>query len=201
MANQVDSKTNIESMTKAELQAEARARGLSPDGTRSDLLSRLQSEKGSPGGEAAEQGDGERQDRREPPAGEAAEQGDAERQDRREPTREPDTSHREAEASHREPERSHNEAIEPSDAPVRLDEVTPAATKHLAELTERHVEGVVGARPTPSGYRLLIDVLELSRVPTSTDVLATYAVEVDRSGQITSYSRAQRYYRNERWGE
>ena len=38
-------------------------------------------------------------------------------------------------------------------------------------------------------------MLELSRIPNTTDVLATYEVEVDSDGELMEYRRVHRYVR------
>jgi hypothetical protein len=48
---------------------------------------------------------------------------------------------------------------------------------------------------TPNGWAVTLEVVELHRVPDSTDVLATYRVDLDREGNLVTYERAGRYYR------
>jgi Gas vesicle synthesis protein GvpO len=45
------------------------------------------------------------------------------------------------------------------------------------------------------GWRVTLEVVEVERVPDSTDVLATYVIELDGDGRLTSYERLRRYYR------
>jgi len=54
-----------------------------------------------------------------------------------------------------------------------------------------------GSKPAPGGWKIGLEVLEVSRVPASTDVLATYEVTVDNDGDLVSYSRTRRYYRSQ----
>lgn len=42
---------------------------------------------------------------------------------------------------------------------------------------------------------MLVDVVELERIPSSTDVIATYRVDLDTQGSITGYERLRRYTR------
>jgi hypothetical protein len=74
-------------------------------------------------------------------------------------------------------------------------EVAARATEQLRDLIGKEVEGVVGLERTEAGWRVLVEVLELRRVPTTTDVLATYEVSVDTSGDLEGYRRLQRYAR------
>jgi hypothetical protein len=45
------------------------------------------------------------------------------------------------------------------------------------------------------GWRITCEVVELERIPNSTDVLATYVVELDGDGELLQYERIRRYYR------
>lgn len=72
-----------------------------------------------------------------------------------------------------------------------------AAMQQFAELTGRMPESVTGARSLDNGdgWSALVDVIELERIPASTSVLATYRVDLDPEGSITSYERLRRYTR------
>ena len=50
---------------------------------------------------------------------------------------------------------------------------------------------------TRDGWRVTLEVLELRRVPETTDVLASYLVELDRDGNLVAYERLHRYHRSE----
>ncbi|HEX3590338.1 MAG TPA: gas vesicle protein GvpO, partial [Pseudonocardiaceae bacterium] len=43
------------------------------------------------------------------------------------------------------------------------------------------------------GWSVLVDVVELERVPQSTSLLATYRVDVDDRGRLVSYERLRRF--------
>lgn len=72
-----------------------------------------------------------------------------------------------------------------------------AAMEQFRELTGRTPEAVTGARSLDdgNGWSVLVDVVELDRIPSSTSVLAIYRVDLDRDGSITSYERLRRYTR------
>lgn len=76
-------------------------------------------------------------------------------------------------------------------------EVAAAAARQFAELSSKTVEGVTGLHRTDDGWVVELDVLELRRVPETTDVLATYEVSVDSSGELEGYRRAHRYVRGQ----
>ena len=72
-----------------------------------------------------------------------------------------------------------------------------AAMEQFRDLTGRNPEAVTGARSLDdgNGWSVLVDVVELERIPSSTSVLAIYRVDLDRDGSITSYERLRRYTR------
>lgn len=65
----------------------------------------------------------------------------------------------------------------------------------LAELTGKELEGVVGFSRDDSGWTVQVEVLEMRRIPATTDVLAVYDVTVDGEGHLVGYQRAERYVR------
>jgi hypothetical protein len=73
------------------------------------------------------------------------------------------------------------------------------AKQQLQELTGKDVEGVLGIRPSDNGgaWEALIEVVELRRVPETTDVLAAYALVLGKDGEVQEYRRTRRYYRNQ----
>lgn len=56
-------------------------------------------------------------------------------------------------------------------------------------------EVVTAVEPQDDGWLVEVEVLELARVPATTDILASYAVELDASGSPRSYRRIRRYHR------
>jgi hypothetical protein len=69
------------------------------------------------------------------------------------------------------------------------------ASRQLLELTGKEPEGISGLRRSDDGWIVEVEVLELRRIPNTTDVLATYEVEVDSDGELLEYRRAHRYVR------
>lgn len=76
-------------------------------------------------------------------------------------------------------------------------EVALQGARQLQQLTGNEVEGITGMHRTDDGWRVQVDVLELRRVPNTTDVLATYDVDVDADGDLVGYRRRHRYVRGE----
>jgi Gas vesicle synthesis protein GvpO len=67
----------------------------------------------------------------------------------------------------------------------------------LAALTGREPESVSGITPMEEGWQLTVEVIELERVPPSTNITATYEAELDEQGNLVGYRRSGRYYRNQ----
>ena len=69
------------------------------------------------------------------------------------------------------------------------------ALEELAELVGCPAEGVIGVRRDDDGWVVTVEVLEVGRVPETTDVLASYDVVVDEEGDVMEYRRLRRYLR------
>lgn len=67
--------------------------------------------------------------------------------------------------------------------------------KQIVELTGKDAEGVSGVEPQDDGWRVTVEVVEDRRIPSSSDLLATYRVDLDADGELLSYRRTRRYAR------
>ena len=78
-------------------------------------------------------------------------------------------------------------------------DVVKRAKQQIEELTGRPVEGVLGLQrdSDDGGWIVTVEILELRRVPDSTDVLGSYAVSLDERGQLREYARTRRYHRSQ----
>lgn len=85
----------------------------------------------------------------------------------------------------------------PTAAKPRLVEIIKGVKRELAELTGYPVDSVSALGKTDGGWRLAVSVIELSRVPTASDVLAEYEVDLDETGSVVNYSRRRRFFRNQ----
>ena len=70
-----------------------------------------------------------------------------------------------------------------------------AGLRQIAELTGKEPEGVTGVEPAEDGWVVGVEVVEDKRIPSSTDILATYETEVGMDGELVSYRRVRRYTR------
>ena len=77
----------------------------------------------------------------------------------------------------------------------RLRRLTDRARDLLQELSGSDVESVSAIDRTRDGFRITLEAVEVRRVPESTDVLATYDVELDDDGDLVRYERRRRYAR------
>jgi gas vesicle protein GvpO len=73
--------------------------------------------------------------------------------------------------------------------------VVARAREQLRDLQGRDPESVTALERIDGGWRITCEVVELERIPSSTDVLATYVVELDGDGELLQYERIRRYYR------
>jgi hypothetical protein len=73
--------------------------------------------------------------------------------------------------------------------------MTDRAREFLQELSSVDVESVSGLDRTQSGWLVTLEAVEVRRIPESTDVLATYEVELDDDGDLARYERLRRYAR------
>jgi len=73
--------------------------------------------------------------------------------------------------------------------------VAEGVAQQLALLIRKPVEAVTGLGRNEDGWRFELEVLEMRRIPETTDVLALYEVEADDDGNLTSYRRIERYAR------
>lgn len=69
------------------------------------------------------------------------------------------------------------------------------AVTQFRELSGCEPERVTGMRSNDGGWSFLVEVVDVERVPSTTSVLATYRVDVDKSGELTSFERIRRYNR------
>jgi hypothetical protein len=71
------------------------------------------------------------------------------------------------------------------------------AREQLEALLGRSVESVSSLERTHDGWVVALEVLEFSRIPESTDVLASYEMELDNDLNLRRYQQVRRYHRAE----
>ena len=73
--------------------------------------------------------------------------------------------------------------------------ISRAALTEVAQLTGKDAEKVVSLRRDDGDWVLEVDVVELHRIPDTTDLVATYLVRLDDDGTVLDLSRVRRYVR------
>jgi hypothetical protein len=76
-----------------------------------------------------------------------------------------------------------------------LRSVIQRAVAQFTELSGANAEQVCGVRSTENGWSLLVEVVDLERIPSTTSVMSTYRVDADSEGELLGYERIRRYNR------
>jgi len=76
-------------------------------------------------------------------------------------------------------------------------EIAISAVEQVHDLIGRPVESITGMEKNGNEWTVTLEVLELQRVPNTTDVLGKYEVTVDKDGDLTGAQRTRRYPRAE----
>lgn len=141
--------------------------------------------------EAPEETEDEPQAEVEPEAEEREEPQQEEPQ--QEPQQEEQEPQEEQEAQEEQEEREPVAGAPASDARKTIDR----ARQQLEELLERPVESVSSLERTHDGWVAALEVVELKRIPESTDVMASYEMELDDGLNLRRYQQVRRYNRSQ----
>jgi hypothetical protein len=77
-------------------------------------------------------------------------------------------------------------------------EIAARARDELADITGLEAESVTGLEQEGDGtWRVTVELLELSRIPETDDMLGSYEVELDEDGEMLGYRRVRRYSRSQ----
>jgi Gas vesicle synthesis protein GvpO len=81
---------------------------------------------------------------------------------------------------------------------VRPRELLDAARSEVADVTGRRVETVSGLRRDgdEKTWVISVEVLEMERVPSTMDLLASYDVTMSEDGDVLGFERRRRYHRS-----
>lgn len=80
-------------------------------------------------------------------------------------------------------------------------EVAREARRQLQALLGRPVEAVLGMDRERGSWTVTVQVVELERIPNTTDVLGEYEAVLTRNGDVESYRRTHRYHRGHTDGQ
>lgn len=78
---------------------------------------------------------------------------------------------------------------------LTLRRIGEVALSEVSALVGCPAEGVTAVRKDGDGWIVTIELLEVERIPETTDVLASYEVHVDSDGDVMEYRRLNRYLR------
>ena len=67
----------------------------------------------------------------------------------------------------------------------------------LSELLGRRVESVLGIERDHNNWVATVQVVEMARIPNTTDVLGDYETVLDNKGDVLRYHRTRRYHRGQ----
>jgi hypothetical protein len=76
-------------------------------------------------------------------------------------------------------------------------ELVRSAVSELQGLIGRPIEAVTGIEKNGSEWTVTVEVVELQRIPNTTDVLGVYEVTMNKDGELTGTRRTRRFYRSE----
>jgi hypothetical protein len=169
--------------TRDELRDELKRRDLPVSGSKSELVERL---------EEADQDDEEQDtDAEEPADDEDASDGD----DGEDEAGEDDAAGEDAGGDGAAP--SGRSGSSGSGGGLKPMQLARLAGAQLMQLTGRDIDGTSGIERTEEGWRVLLEVVEVTRVPRAMDVLGLYEVVVDEDGDLVRYERIRRYVRTQ----
>ena len=80
-------------------------------------------------------------------------------------------------------------------------EIARLAKEQLAQLTGLKADTVSELAKGEEGWRVAVELIELKRIPESSDILATYDTLLDEKGTLIRYKRVRRYLRGQEMSE
>lgn len=94
-------------------------------------------------------------------------------------------------------ERGRRAKARSASTPLSVPQVARRAREQVSEVTGFEADSVSAVEKDDDVWRVTVNVVELHRVPASTNVLATYVAVLDANGDLTSYHRLRRYRRDQ----
>ena len=75
--------------------------------------------------------------------------------------------------------------------------VAKRAKAELESITGLDADRVSAVQHQQDGWHVIVDLIELRRIPAATDVLAEYEAVLGPAGDLLSYRRTRRYFRDQ----
>jgi len=76
-------------------------------------------------------------------------------------------------------------------------QIAQQVKEQLTELTHIKPDTVSAISKDEKGWHIVIEMVEMKRIPEATDMLATYETLVDEEGNLINYHRTRRYLRQQ----
>jgi hypothetical protein len=80
---------------------------------------------------------------------------------------------------------------------MRAADIVVHAMNELARISGLPADHVSSIVCEPDGWHVTVDLIELKRIPASTDVIAAYDALFAPDGSLVSYHRRRRYFRDQ----
>jgi len=78
---------------------------------------------------------------------------------------------------------------------LAMTELAERAKRQLAEVTGFKPVAAVGSYRDAKGWHVSVDMLEMARLPDSTDLLGTYEVDLDEEGSMVKFEKKRTHLR------
>jgi hypothetical protein len=76
-------------------------------------------------------------------------------------------------------------------------EIAQRVKEQLAELTHIKPDTVSAISKDEKGWHIVVEMVEMKRIPEATDMLATYETLSDEEGSLINFRRTRRYLREQ----
>ena len=84
---------------------------------------------------------------------------------------------------------------------IEMMSLAERAKEQLAEVTGFSPVAAVGGFKDEEGWHISVDVLEMARLPESTDIIGTYMVTLDPEGNMVKFEKKRARLRGEPYEE
>ncbi len=84
---------------------------------------------------------------------------------------------------------------------LAMTDVAERAKRQLAEVTGFQEGPAVASYRDAKGWHVSVDMLEMARLPDSTDLLGTYVVELDQEGSMVRFEKKRSRLRGQPYEE